>query len=95
MIPKAKGWNETTYQDELPAGSSVRVNRKTIGPRLRNCRYLLRRGGGIFHEPGGKVFAAQGLPLIEEMIADGRLRDDGMVDDPPDARIFTYTARED
>jgi hypothetical protein len=89
MIPIAKTWAETTYCDPIPDSLIVRVNRRTIGQRLAKCRYLLRRSGGIFHEPGGKVIARQSIPLIEDLIRDGVLVDDGPAGlDLPDARMF-------
>jgi hypothetical protein len=89
MIPVSKSWAETTYSDLIPDNLVVRVNRRTIVTRLAKCRYLLRRGGGIFHEPGGKVIARQSIPLIEDLIREGVLVDDGPAGrDLPDARMF-------
>lgn len=91
MIPQSKGWHETTYQDELPRDNVVRVNRRTVLFRLRRCRYLLKRGGGIYHEPGGKVIAKESLPIIEELIERGSLVCYGTEwPDLPDATVYTF-----
>ena len=91
MIPQSKGWNEVTYEDELPAGNVVRVNRRTVLSRLRNCKYLLKRGGGIFHEPGGKVIAKESLHVLTELIEAGSLVADGPAGrDMPDATVYKF-----
>ena len=91
-IPKSKGWDETTYDDPIPASNLIRINRRTARVRFARCHYLLRRGGGIYHEPGGKVIDKRDLDIIAEMIVRGDLVEDGPAgSDLPDATRIKFT----
>lgn len=91
MIPKTKGWNEITYEDDIPPGNVVKINRRTVLFRLRKAKYLLKRGGGIFHEPGGKVIAKESLRVLTELIESGTLvPDEPAGRDMPDATVYKF-----
>lgn len=91
-IPKTKAWSEVTYDDPIPSDILIRINRRTARVRFAKCHYLLRRGGGIYHEPGGKVIDKRDLDIIAEMITRGDLVEDGPAgSDLPDATRIKYT----